>query len=85
MAKAHLVIIKGPDGSPTTYPLKKWLRENPDNLPSEMHPNDNTSHELRRGLKRMGWSLQFTSNEVLLISVKRDEKGYFEHETHPFG
>jgi hypothetical protein len=67
MPRTHLVVIKEPNGSISTYPLKQWLRENPDNLPPGMHPDDNTSHELRRGLKKIGWRLQFTPIEVVVI------------------
>jgi len=38
-----------------------------------MHPDDNTSHELRSGLKKIGWRLQFTPTEVLVI--RPDELG----------
>lgn len=73
MVRTHLVVIKGSEGSISTYPLKQWLRENPDNLPAGMHPDDNTSHGLRNGLKKTGWRLQFTPTEVLVIQP--DELG----------
>lgn len=73
MVRTHLVVIKVSEGSISTYPLKQWLRENPDNLPAGMHPDDNTSHELRSGLKKTGWMLQFTPTEVLVIQP--DELG----------
>jgi hypothetical protein len=73
MVRTHLVVIKGSEGSISTYPLKQWLRENPDNLPVGMHPDDNTSHGLRNGLKKTGWRLQFTPTEVLVIQP--DELG----------
>ena len=73
MVRTHLVVIKDSEGSISTYPLKQWLRENPDNLPAGMHPDDNTSHELRSGLKKTGWMLQFTPTEVLVIQP--DELG----------
>ncbi len=73
MVRTHLVVSKGSEGSISTYPLKQWLRENPDNLPAGMHPDDNTSHGLRNGLKKTGWRLQFTPTEVLVIQP--DELG----------
>jgi hypothetical protein len=73
MVRTHLVVIKDSEGSISTYPLKQWLRENPDSLPSGMHPDDNTSHELRSRLKKIGWRLQSTPTEVLVI--RPDELG----------
>lgn len=73
MVRTHLVVSKGSEGSISTYPLKQWLRENPDNLPAGMHPDDNTSYELRSGLKKIGWRLQFIANQVMVI--RPDEMG----------
>ena len=73
MMKTHLVVIKNSDGAITTHPLKQWLRENPENLSPKMHPDDNTSHELRSGLKKIGWKLQFTPSQVMVI--RPDEMG----------
>ena len=67
MVKTHLVVIKGSNNEISTYPLKRWLRENPDRVPPGLDPDNNTSHELRSGLKKLGWELQFTSNEALII------------------
>jgi len=67
MVQTHLVVIKEADDSISTHRLKQWLRNNPDQLPPGLHPDENTSHALRRGLKNIGWKLQFTPKEVLLI------------------
>ncbi len=73
MVKSHYVLIAGPSGKAATHSLKQWLRENPEENPPGMHPDENTSHELRRGLKKLGWRLQFTPSEVLII--KPDHQG----------
>lgn len=67
MAQAHYVVIPDEDGTAAKYPLKQWLRENPLENPPGMHPDENTSHALRSGLKKRGWKLQFTPTEVLIV------------------
>jgi RecB family endonuclease NucS len=73
MAKPHLIVIKDPNNGILTHPLKSWLRQHPEHIPPSLDPDVNTSHELRRGLKKLGWELQITSNEVLIIQP--DESG----------
>ena len=73
MVRSHFVVIPDETGKPTNFPLKQWLRENPDENPPGLHPDENSSHALRRGLKRLGWRLQFTPTEVLVI--KPDKSG----------
>lgn len=71
--KPHKVILSKPDGGVEIYPLKQWLRQNPDYLPRGMDPDNNTSHELRRALQRNGWALEVRAHDVLLI--KPNEEG----------
>ena len=66
MRRSHIVILLE-DGEIEKHPLKQWLRENPEFNPPGLHPDDNTSHQLRKGLQRQSWKLGFTPNEVLLI------------------
>ena len=66
MRRSHIVILLE-DGEIEKHPLKQWLRENPEFNPPGLHPDDNTSHQLRKGLQRQSWNLEFTPNEVLLI------------------
>jgi RecB family endonuclease NucS len=66
MRRSHMVILLE-DDKIEKYPLKQWLRKNPKFNPPGLHPDDNTSHQLRKGLKSQGWKLEFTPNEVLLI------------------
>jgi len=67
MSKSHYVVIPSDDGEPNRYPLKQWLRENLYENPPGMHPDDSTSHELRRGLKKLGWKIEFAPTEVLIL------------------
>lgn len=73
MVRSHYAVIPGPGGKPAKYPLKPWLRENPEENPPGMDPDHRGSHGLRRGLEKRGWRLQFTSDEVLVI--KPDHQG----------
>jgi hypothetical protein len=61
------VVIAKDDGGVEIYPMKEWLRQHPDRIPAGLDPTTSTSHELRNGLKKMGWSVQDTDNEVRLI------------------
>lgn len=67
MPREHLVIVKNEDGSATSYRMKEWLRKNPSYIPEGLHPDTNSSHELRRGLRRNGWTLEEKADKVLLI------------------
>ena len=46
--------------------MKEWLRRNWQCVPPGMHPTKSTSHELRNGLRRLGWLMQETDTEVRL-------------------
>lgn len=67
MPKEHLVIVKNVDGSVTSYKMKEWLRKNPTYIPEGLHPDTSSSHELRRGLRRNGWTLEEKADKVLVI------------------
>ncbi|MBI1878718.1 MAG: DUF91 domain-containing protein [Chloroflexi bacterium] len=61
------VVIPKEDGGVEVYPMKEWLRQHPDNIPPGMDTKENTSHQLRDNLERMGWRIQETDTEVRLI------------------
>lgn len=61
--KRYLVDIADGDGKITSHPMKQWLREHPAFLPKGM-TTDNTSRELKRGLRNAGWSIQETDSEI---------------------
>ena len=71
--KSHHVVIQKSDASIGIYPLKQWLRDNPQHLLDGMSADDKTSHSLRSALKKSGWVLHEGSEQVLLI--KPDENG----------
>jgi hypothetical protein len=48
-------------------PMKEWLRRNPGYLPAGMSPASSTSHQIRAALKRRGWQVRETSDEVRLV------------------
>jgi hypothetical protein len=67
-AKKHFnVMLAREDGGVEFHPMKRWLRLHPDHVPAGLHPGDSTSHQLRDGLKRNGWTVQTTADEVRLI------------------
>ena len=63
----HNVIIPTVDGGVEVYPLKEWLRQHPDETPPGLDPTSSTSHQLRNGLRRLGWTMHETPTEVRLI------------------
>jgi hypothetical protein len=65
--KRFNVVISKQDGGVEVYPMKEWLRQHPDYIPAGLDGMTSTSHELRNGLKKMGWSVQVTDTEVRLI------------------
>jgi hypothetical protein len=63
----HSVVIPREDGGVEVHPLKEWLRQHPQEIPAGLHPSSSTSHQLRNGLRRMGWTMQETPTEIRLI------------------
>lgn len=67
MVQRHSIVIAKEDGGVEVYPLKQWLRQNPDHLPAGMDATRSTSHQLRSALRQSGWTMQETPDEVRLI------------------
>jgi endonuclease len=65
--KRFNVVVPKEDGGVELYPMKQWLRDHPDQIPSGMDATTSTSHELRRGLRRLGWTVQELGSEVRLL------------------
>jgi hypothetical protein len=61
------IVLPTEDGGIQVYPMKEWLRQHPEHLPSGLDATASTSHQLRNGLRRMGWSIQETPSEVRLV------------------
>jgi len=55
------------DGGVEVHAMKEWLRQHPEHIPPGLHPTNSTSHQLRDGLKRKGWTVQTTPDEVRLL------------------
>jgi RecB family endonuclease NucS len=73
LIKNHYVVLKKPDGGVQLQPLKQWLRDNTKYIPPGMHPDNNTSWQLRSALRNQGWKLEINPDQVLLI--RPDDKG----------
>jgi hypothetical protein len=63
----HSVVIPRDDGGVEVYPLKEWLRQHPDQVPPGLDATSSTSHQLRYGLRRLGWTMQESPTEIRLI------------------
>lgn len=61
------VVVTLPDGGVTVHPMKDWLRRNPQHVPPGLSATASTSHQLRSALKKQGWQIQETPNEVRLL------------------
>lgn len=66
MARFNVVLTRD-DGGIEVHSMKEWLRQNPDHIPVGLHPTNSTSHQLRDGLRRKGWTVQTAQDEVRLL------------------
>ena len=66
--KRFNVVISKPDGGVELYPMKEWLRLHSEQVPPwKLHATSSTSHQLRDGLRKRGWSVDETATEVRLL------------------
>jgi endonuclease len=65
--KRFLVAIPGNDGSVELHPMKEWLRQHTDAVPQGLDATLSNSHQLRRGLRAMGWATHESDTQVRLI------------------
>jgi hypothetical protein len=65
--KRFNVHILREDGGVEVFPMKAWLREHPEHIPPGLDPTENTSHALRNGLKKRGWQVQESADEVRML------------------
>jgi hypothetical protein len=65
--KRFNIVVPKEDGGVEVYAMKEWLRQNPQYVPGGLDATSSTSHQLRNGLRRQGWSIQETASEVRLI------------------
>jgi hypothetical protein len=64
--KRFVVLIPKDDSGVEFYPMKEWLRQHLDRVPGGLNPTSH-SHQLRDGLKRLGWSVHETESQVCLV------------------
>ncbi len=65
--KRFNVFVPKEDGGVEVYPMKQWLRHHPEHIPSRLDATNSTSHQLRDGLRRNGWTLRETPTETQLV------------------
>ena len=65
--KRFNVVIPTENGGVEGYPLKEWLRQHSEKIPHGLDATTSTSHQLRNGLKKMGWQVHETEAEVRLF------------------
>lgn len=65
--KSFFIVIPKEGGGEEIHRMKPWLRENKQHVPSGLDATLNTSHRLRDGLRRLGWSVQESPTEVRLF------------------
>ena len=66
MPKRFNVVVAREGGGVEVYPMKEWLRQHPEHVPSGLDATTSTSHQLRDALKRKGWQVLDTPTEVRL-------------------
>ncbi len=67
MPKRFLIVTKGQTGAIELHPMKEWLREHADETPAGMTADHHNSHQLRDGLRRRGWTVTETEEEVRIV------------------
>lgn len=65
--KRHFVAIPTDDGGIELFAMKEWLRQHLDRVPQGLDPSSSTSHSLRAGLRRAGWTVQESETDVRVI------------------
>lgn len=65
--KRFNIVVPKEDGGVELYAMKEWLRQHPQHVPPGLDATSSTLHQLRNGLRRVGWLVQETPSEVRLI------------------
>ena len=71
--KRFLIAIPKDDGGIELYPMKEWLRQHPESIPPGLDATLSTSHQLRLGLKKLGWVDQDTETEIRFLPPGTDK------------
>lgn len=64
--KKYLIVKAGQEGANDLFPMKEWCRQNPTEAPP-MNPNEANSQQLRKGFARMGWVIEESETQVLIL------------------
>jgi hypothetical protein len=75
--KRFLIAIPKNDGGIEIYPMKEWLRQHPESIPPGLDATASTSHQLRLGLKKLGWTDQVTETEIRFIPPGTEQANAF--------
>jgi endonuclease len=67
MLKRFLIVTKGQTRAIELHPMKEWLRQHADETPAGMTADHHNSHQLRDGLRRRGWTVTETEEEVRIV------------------
>ena len=73
--KRFNVVIPKEDSGIEVYSMKEWLRQHLNSVPPGLDATASTSHQLRDGLKKLGWTVQETPTEVRLLMPGTDNLG----------
>jgi len=65
--RRFVVVTPTKDDGIELHPMKEWLRQHPDQVPTGLDATMSTSHQLRLGLKKAGWSDQETDTEIRMV------------------
>jgi hypothetical protein len=76
LQRRHVVVIPRDDGGVEIHPMKQWFKLHPNQMPPNLDPSPakSTSHEIRRGLQKVGWTLEETPTEVRLLAPGTQDK-----------
>lgn len=80
MRKKHLIEIIDKDRQSYHFPLKSWLRNNPEFISPKLDASKSTSHELSRALKKAGWLIRETPTEVIHVKPMKNKVIYSDQE-----
>src|SRR5260370_36486045 len=73
MPRRFLIVTKSASGAAELSGMKEWLRKHPEQMPPNFTPQHKTSHQLRNELRRLGWVVNETENEVRLMRPETAE------------
>jgi len=65
--KRFIVVLPKENGGVEVHPMKEWLRQHPDYVPAGLDATSSTSHQLRNGLRKQGWTVEELETEIRLI------------------